>query len=340
MFRSFFLDRRWMLWSVAGSLLILATTWFKVQLDVAVNSWFGEFYNLIQQALSRPHAIKQEALIGQLWSFAKISAVFVLVAILLEFFISHYVFRWRSAMHDYYCQHWHKVRHIEGAAQRVQEDTMRFARILETLGVSLLRSLMTLLAFLPLLWGLSSHVREVPLLGEVNHVLIYVAILSALFGTLLLALVGVKLPGLEFNNQKAEAALRKELVLGEDDEARATPPSLSELFGHVRRNYIVMYRHYLYFNLAKWSYLQFSSILPYVVMAPTIVSGAITLGILQQIQRAFGRVAGSLEFLVNSWSTIVELMSVYKRLRAFELEIERAPDVQDHREQEWQGDVA
>ena len=52
--------------------------------------------------------------------------------------------------------------------------------------------------------------------------------------------------------------------------------------------------------------------------APTIVTGAITLGFVQQITRAFGRVEGSLQYLVKSWSTIVELISVWKRLREFE----------------------
>ena len=45
-------------------------------------------------------------------------------------------------------------------------------------------------------------------------------------------------------------------------------------------------------------------------LAPTIVTGAITLGFVQQITRAFGRVEGSLQYLVKSWSTIVELISV------------------------------
>jgi peptide/bleomycin uptake transporter len=327
MFGSFFLDKRWQAWSILGSLVLLMTTWYKVQLDVQINEWFGTFYNMIQDALSKPDQVTQAELLGNLWTFAKISIIYILVAVLLEFFVRHYVFRWRTAMNDYYVTHWSKVRHIEGASQRVQEDTMRFARIVEGLGVSFLRSMMTLLAFLPVLWELSKHVTEVPLLGKIDHVLIYFAVLLALFGTVLLAVVGIKLPGLEFKNQKAEAALRKELVLGEDDESRAQPMSLKELYSKVRINYITIYRHYLYFDLAKWSYLQTSSIFPYLIMAPTIVSGVITLGILQQILRAFGRVEHSLQYLVTSWSSIVELMSVYKRLKAFELEINKATDL-------------
>lgn len=326
MFRSFFFNKRWYVWSWLGSVIILFATWYKVQLDVQVNEWFGDFYNAIQQALTTPGSVQANDLYGHLWTFLRISAIFIAVAILLEFFMRHYVFRWRTAMHHHYMEHWDKVRHIEGASQRVQEDTMRFANIVERLGVSFLRSLMTLLAFQPVLWELSKQVKSVPFFGEVEHVLIYVAILSALFGTVLLAVVGVKLPGLEFNNQKAEAALRKELVLGEDDQTRAQPQSMKELFQHVRTNYITMYRHYLYFDLFKVSYLQLSSILPYIMLTPTIIAGLITFGTMQQIIRAFNKVEGSLHYLVFSWSTIVELISVYKRLKVFEQHIQAAEE--------------
>jgi len=158
-------------------------------------------------------------------------------------------------------------------------------------------------------------------LGQVDHALVYVAILFALFGTVVLALVGIKLPGLEFNNQRVEAAYRKELVHAEDDGARATEPVVRDLFSHVRQNYFRLFFHYMYFDIAKFSYLQFGVLVPYIALGPTVVSGAITLGAMQQIVRAFGRVEMSFQFLVRSWSTIVELISVYKRLRAFEAQI-------------------
>ena len=56
----------------------------------------------------------------------------------------------------------------------------------------------------------------------------------------------------------------------------------------------------------------------YIFLIPTIVSGRITLGIMNQILRAFGQVASSFQFLVNSWTTIIDLISIYKRLQAFE----------------------
>jgi len=39
---------------------------------------------------------------------------------------------------------------------------------------------------------------------------------------------------------------------------------------------------------------------------------------LQQILHAFSQVETSFQFLVRSWTLIVELISVYRRLRAFE----------------------
>ena len=39
---------------------------------------------------------------------------------------------------------------------------------------------------------------------------------------------------------------------------------------------------------------------------------------MQQIIRAFGRVEGSMQYLLKAWPTIIELASVYKRLREFE----------------------
>ncbi len=321
MFRSFFMNRQWVLWAWVGSALILGVTWYKVQVDVQINEWFGSFYDLVQKALTKSEAVDQGQYWSELLTFLKIVSVYIIIVVLLEFFIKHFVFRWRTAMNDYYMSHWHVVRHIEGASQRVQEDTMRFARIMEGLGVSFMRSVMTLLAFLPLLWGLSENVTELPWIGPVSHSLVYIAILSAASGTVLLAMVGFKLPGLEFNNQKVEAAYRKELVYGEDSEDRATPPKVVELFSHVRRNYFRLFFHYMYFDVAKWTYLQVTVLVPLVALGPTILSGAITFGLMTQITRAFDRVESSFQYLVHAWPTIVELISVYKRLRAFEQNI-------------------
>ncbi|MEH4016974.1 peptide antibiotic transporter SbmA [Escherichia fergusonii] len=313
---------RWQYWSILGTALIIFVTWFLVEVGVAINAWYAPFYDLIQQALSAPHKVKIEQFYHEIGVFLGIAFIAVVVSVLNNFFVSHYVFRWRTAMNEYYMANWQQLRHIEGAAQRVQEDTMRFASTVESMGVSLLNAVMTLIAFLPVLVALSVHVPELPIVGHIPYGLVIAAIVWSIVGTGILAIVGIKLPGLEFNNQRVEAAYRKELVFGEDDPSRATPPTVRELFSAVRKNYFRLYFHYMYFNIARILYLQLDNVFGVFLLFPSIVSATITLGLLTQITNIFDRVRGAFQYLITSWTTLVELMSIYKRLRSFERELD------------------
>ena len=308
-------------WSIFGSAFILFSDYFQVQVSVAINQWYGPFYDLIQVALSKPSAVTLSQFYGQLATFAGIAFMAVAVGVVTRFFVSHYIFRWRTAMNDYFTAHWSELRAVEGASQRIQEDTMRFASTVEGLGLNFIDSLMTLFAFLPVLVQLSSDVTELPLIGHVSKPLVLAALAWSVFGTLAMMLIGIKLPGIEFGNQRVEAAYRKELVLGEDDPTHADPPTLTDLFGAVRRNYFRLYLHFMYFNIGRIVYLQTDNIFPYIILGPTIVGGKITLGAMNRVLSAFGQVRSSFQYLINSWSTMVELISIYKRLRAFEARI-------------------
>ncbi|MFL2822857.1 MAG: peptide antibiotic transporter SbmA [Paracoccaceae bacterium] len=324
-FWSIYSPHKWQNWSILGTSLLILMTYLTVQVSVVINEWYRPFYNDIQTALGGSGEVTAGDLYRQLFTFLIIVFPYIVFVPFKIFFTAHYIFRWRNAMNDFYVDRWSKVRNIEGASQRIQEDTMRFSGIMQGLGVSMVDSVMTLISFLPVLAALSIHVESVPILGSIPYPLIFLAIGWSLFGTLLLIFAGIKLPGLEFKNQRVEAAFRKELVLGEDDESRAQPASLTELFNNVRRNYFRIYFHYAYFNLVRYLYLQADNVIVYAFLFPTIVTGKITLGIMNQILRAFGQVASSFQFLVASWTTIIDLISVYKRLQAFEAAIEDQP---------------
>ena len=331
-----FANHEWQWWSIIGSSAIIFSTYFSVQVSVAINQWRRPFFDLIQSLLKSTDkdAVQKEVLPEQVSSatgelldlmliFAEIAFLAIFIFVATRFLVSHFIFRWRTAMNNYYTKQWQQLRKIEGASQRVQEDTMRFASIMEGLGVALIDAVMTLFAFLPVLWSLSEYVTELPVVGAIAHPLFYAALFWSVFGTGVLALVGIKLPGLEFKNQKVEAAFRKELVYGEDDAMRAEPIQLVELFSRVRKNYFRLYFHYLYFNVARMLYLQADNMFVLILLIPTIAVGAITFGVLQQILSAFNQVSNSFQYLVNSWTTIVDLLSVYKRLASFELAIQQ-----------------
>jgi len=318
LFWYFYKRHYWFWWSVVGTVTILEATYFTVQWDAWTNGWNGIFFDLLQRGSSNPGTVTFDQIAEQTYVYAAVMAPYIILIVALSFFTSHYVFRWRRAMTFYYMSQWQRLRHIEGASQRVQEDTMRLAQILEGLLVAFFDSMMVLVVFLPLLYGLSANITTVPIIGEVDGALVWVALILAAFGTALLALVGYRLPGLEFHNQRVEAAFRKELVYGEDSGERAEPVTVRQLFAGVQKNYFRLYWHYTYFNLARYSYGNVASILPMLVMAPSLVAGAMTMGTYQQVVLAFNRVSASFQFLVTSWPTIVELLSVHKRLRAFE----------------------
>ncbi|GLQ57378.1 peptide transporter [Devosia nitrariae] len=318
LFWYFYRRNEWYWWSVVGSTGILLVIYFQVQVEAFVNAWSGVFFNMIQLALTQPRSVTPEQFYGEVFTLFAVLMPTIIVAVLLAFFTSHYVFRWRKAMNFYYMAYWPHIRQTEGAAQRVQEDTMRFAQIMEDLGTAFFGSLITLVVFLPLLWELSANITGLPIIGDIPGGLVWVALAAAIFGTVLLATVGIKLPGLNFANQRVEAAYRKELVFGEDNAERADPPTVRELFAGVQKNYFRLYFHYTYFNLARYAYINMVGYVPLLALSPSILAGALTMGLYQQVQLAFGQVSSSFQFFARAWTTIVELQSVYMRLRKFE----------------------
>ncbi len=320
MFR-FYTGRKWLLWAWIGSAIILSSLWVQVKIDVKINEWFGQFYDMIQKALATPNAIT----IGEYWAslgtFIYLAMIYVALAVVISYFTAHFLFRWRTAMVEWYHAVYDKARKIEGAAQRVQEDTIKFSRIMESLGTSLIESVMVMVQFVPILFGLSVGI-PIFFFGDWQYGLITGAIVWSVGGTLFLIGLGwlLRLVGVEYDLQKKEAAYRKILVIAEDDDT-VRPKRIDELFADVRTIHFKSYIRYLYFNVGRIAYLQANVLSAYVFLAPAIVAGVVTLGVMQQIIRAFGRVEGSLQYLLKAWPTIIELASVYKRLREFERQI-------------------
>jgi peptide/bleomycin uptake transporter len=93
----------------------------------------------------------------------------------------------------------------------------------------------------------------------------------------------------------------------------------------VRRNYFRLYFNYMYFNVARFLYLQTDAVFGYIVLGPAVVAATLTFGTFRQILNAFDQVRTSFQYLVNSWTTIVELMSIYKRLRGLDALVRGEP---------------
>jgi peptide/bleomycin uptake transporter len=326
MIKEYYFNSRWLTWAWGGLLILIGSLYAQVYMSVLFNAWYGDFYNLFQP--------ENGGTIEKFWFqflyFIKIALLYIGLATWTGWFTRIYAFKWRKAITFEYIIKWRNVKEeIEGSSQRIQEDAYRFARIVESLGIQVVKAIMTLIAFIPILWKLSNHVVikivnwEVPILAHMPGNLVWTAVLATVLGIVISWFVGYFLPGLEYNNQKVEAAFRKDLVLGEDDKIHyALPKTLARLFFGLEKNYYRLFLHYGYFDLWKNLYDQIMIILPYIVAGPSVVLGVIKLGVLVQVSNAFGKVYSSLALFIENWVMITELRSIWKRLHEFEYNVD------------------
>jgi len=219
--KCFFLSRRWGGWAWGGLSALLAVIVIEVRLMVELNEWYGEMWDMMQ--LANPETI------GRFWELMRLFCLIVFPYVLLRsvssFLSQHYCFRWRQAMTMAYLPYWQKVEHdVEGASQRMQEDPQRFARVTEMLALGLFRSVLTLIAFVPILWSLSEEIgikfnewmSNTPLMesygqlpqslkgmewmAQVPGSLLWLSCLMAFSAVIISYFVGIRLPGLEYNN--------------------------------------------------------------------------------------------------------------------------------------------
>ena len=319
MWRSFFTDKKWSLWCYGGGSLILVLIVFQTWLSVQFNNWYGSFYDLLQKP---PETGGLEKFYERLIFFLYLAIPYVTTISFTNWFTRMWTFRWREAITFSYMPYWRAVdAKVEGASQRIQEDCRDFANIVENIGLDIVRAVMTLIAFLPILWSLSENVVA-PYLENVSGSLVWVALLVSVGGLTISWFVGIKLPGLEYNNQKAEAAFRKELVYGEDDRKNyAQDPTVLQLFTGIKFNYHRLFLHYGYFDLWSILYRQIFVIVPFVIMGPGLFTGAYTLGIMMRAVNAFGEIKDAFNVFLYNWVQINKLRSIHKRLMEFELAI-------------------
>ena len=326
MLTSFFCSRKWLLWSWGGLFILLSSLWLQVSLTVAINEWYGGFYDLMQNSATYfdRSQVGIDLFYDKLYDFCILAMPYVIIATITNWFTRVYGLRWREAITFDYLPKWRNVTEdIEGASQRIQEDTHKFAEIIENLGLQIVRSIMTLIAFIPVLWELSAK-TDIPFFGMEGGSLVWYALVISIGGLIITWFVGAKLPGLEYNNQKVEAAFRKELVFGEDDKSNyAKPETILELFTGIKFNYQRLFNHYGYVDVWINSYDQFMVIVPYLLVGPGLFTKLITLGVVVQVSNAFRKVHEGFGVFLYQFTTITELRSIWKRLSEFEDNLRR-----------------
>ena len=321
MIKAFYKSRKWALWAYGGLLILLLSIAAQVEITVWINEWYGRFYDLMQQGGE----------VSAFWQgirdFCYLATPYIVIAVFTNWFARIYALRWRQAITFNYLPDWIATNaHIEGASQRIQEDCAKWAEMIQGLGLQAVRAVMTLIAFIPVLWTLSEKI-EVPFMEGIPGSLVWLALIVSGGGMTISWFVGWFLPGLEYNNQVTEASFRKELVLGEDNrEKYGSIKEFGKLFTGLRLNHERLFRHYGYFDAWVYFFDQFMSIAPYLIAGPMVVLKIISLGSLIQISNAFAKVQGSLSLFIHNWTVITSCRSVWKRLHEFEHGLQQAKE--------------
>jgi putative ATP-binding cassette transporter len=327
-------EDRWAAWGLL--LVVVALTLGMVYISVLFNQWNNTFFTALQD---RNNTVFLQQLIGLSW----LVGLTILLAVYQIYLNQMLEIRWRRWLTERYLRAWlakgvyYRMQLVAGETdnpdQRIAEDVHLLISHTLALLIGGLRALVTLVAFVAILWGLSGTLTLA--LGGFSVTLpgymVWAAFLYALIGTWLTHWIGQPLVRLNFDKQRCEADFRFGLVRfrentegvalyrGEADELR----SFRERFEAVATNWWEIMRRQKRLTYFTASYQQAAWIFPSVVAAPRYFMGELTLGGLIQTIGAFSQVQASLSFFVDSYKQIAEWCSVVERLSGFERALER-----------------
>jgi putative ATP-binding cassette transporter len=328
-------EDRWAAWRLLVVVVVL--TLAMVHMSVLINRWNNAFYTALQD---KNNTVFFQQLIGLSW----LIGLTILFAVYQLYLSQMLEIRWRRWLTERYLRAWltegayyrmQLVAHeTDNPDQRIAEDVHLLISHTLTLFLGGLRALVTLVAFVAILWGLSGTLT-VPLSGWFSIMLpgymVWAAILYAIAGTWLTHWIGRPLVRLNYDKQRCEADFRFGLVRfrentegvalyrGEADELRG----FRERFESVVMNWWEIMRRKKRLTYFTSGYQQAAWIFPSLVAAPRYLRGDLTLGGLIQTIGAFSAVQASLSFFIDSYQMIAEWCSVVERLSGFERALDR-----------------
>jgi len=331
-------DQKWKARALLGA--IIALNLGMVYMAVLFNDWNKLFYDALQD--------KNAAVFwAQLGRFTYLAFAFIVIAVYKFYLTQLLEMRWRAWMTGHYLERWlsnHAFYRLELARftgkpnangdnpdnpdQRIQEDINQFTGLTIGLSMGLLNSVVTLLSFVGILWGLSGGFAFT--LGGSDYnipgFMVWMAVLYCLAGSVITHYIGRPQIALNFQQQRVEADFRHHLVrvreysesIALDRGEKVERQQLDTRFGKVLGNYLQLINAQKRLIWFTSFFGQAAVVFPFVVAAPRFFSGAIQLGELMQISSAFGQVQGALSWFVDSYSSLASWRATTDRLTSFE----------------------
>jgi vitamin B12/bleomycin/antimicrobial peptide transport system ATP-binding/permease protein len=322
-------EEKWSAWALL--LGVIGLNLGNVYISVRINEWNRTFYNALQ-------AFDSEALFRQLGVFG-ILVFFAISMSVYGLYLSQMLqIRWRRWLTSRYLGAWLSQRayyqlelggRTDNPDQRIAEDLNQFTTYVLSLSIGLISSVVSLVSFLVILWGLSGPADIALGTWATLHIpayLVWAALIYAGIGTWLTVKIGRPLVPLNYARQRFEADFRFSLVrFRENAESVALyggePVELNlfkERFGSVFENFCQIMKRQKRLTWFTLGYAQVAVIFPVVVISPRYFLKQIGLGGLMQAVNAFSFVQNALSFIINSYADIAAWQAVTERLGGFE----------------------
>ncbi|MCR4540061.1 ABC transporter ATP-binding protein/permease [Pseudomonas sp. 18.1.10] len=305
---------------------VIGLSLFSVAISVWINHWYKDFYNALEH--------KDTAAFWQLIGyFGGIAAVAILGAVYRLYLTQMLTIRWRAWLTEKHFARWlanknyyqlEQGGYTDNPDQRISEDLNNFTANTLSLGLGLLRNVVSLVSFSIILWGVSGSIEVFGI--TIPGYMFWCALLYAAVGSWLTHLIGRRLIGLSNQQQRFEADLRFSMVrVRENAESIALyngepneQQRLSTRFGKVWHNFwdIMKVSKRLTFFTAGYS--QIAIIFPFIVAAPRYFTGKIELGELMQINSAFGNVQENFSWFISAYSDLASWRATSDRLLSFQ----------------------
>tara|TARA_R100000789_G_scaffold64895_1_gene61242 strand:+ start:6038 stop:7786 length:1749 start_codon:yes stop_codon:yes gene_type:complete len=309
-----------------------------VAIAVLITYWQNAFFNSLEEKdwpvfVSLLVTWSYSPNSGFMLGFAPILTVYVLFTAYALYLQQLLEIQWREWMTKHLLDSWLSDNthyrysllpdRADNPDQRIADDIRLFVHDSLTLGIGFIRTAVSLVSFIILLWGLS---RVVSFFGVyLPGSLVWMGMVYSAIGTALTHAIGKRLVSLNFTRERREADFRFALARlreysehvafcgGEENEKA----ELTSRFGRIVDNFQHIIRVTKQVTLFATGYNQATLVFPLIVAAPAYFAGRIPLGGIFQTANAFNKLLENLSWFVENYLQLTVYGATISRLQGF-----------------------
>lgn len=224
---------------------------------------------------------------------------------------------------------------VDNPDQRIAEDLKLFIDKSIVLGMGAYSAVLGIGAFSVVLWQQGGPL-DFTLAGQhwsIPGYLFWVALAFAVFNTWLTRWIAKPLVNLNVQEQQVEADFRFGMIQVRENAEQvalyrggnAEYARLTDSFEHVRKNWWRLIAYQMRWACFTFTTTSFSTYATYVLLAPRVLSGAMTVGAMTATHTMFVQVIDKLNWLAGAWGDVVVWLAIVERLKQLDRAIDMPP---------------